>query len=410
MHFHVLGLGPIGSLISHHLRRRLPVTDAITLIVKNKEQGTRRIPRIRVELEGKITTSTNFTVEVFDNGPITHRKRPPSYTGPPNPNTTLPAVANYRQNPGAINSLIIASKAHQTLPAIEKLVPRLNEASTIVLLQNGMGVYEELITRVFRVPEQRPHFILASNTHGAYFFDDRLIHAGLGSIEFGIAPDVQGRNFEASLEQPPADEEPGLNLEDISGQEDPDHERYASLHATVAALGSLQDLNATWQPISSVELAMRRKVVVNSVINPLTAIMRCRNGDLFQSKDAQAISTAVCGEAARTFAAQIRAETEQWRMEMERQGYSMEGIDVGGIPVALSQAALEHEVLRVAKATADNKSSMLADVERGRETEIEFLNGYIARMGATFGVPTPTVSALHNLVKLRGTIPVDQIL
>ncbi|KAH6917003.1 ketopantoate reductase PanE/ApbA C terminal-domain-containing protein [Coprinopsis sp. MPI-PUGE-AT-0042] len=410
MHFHVLGLGPIGSLISHHLRRRLPVTDAITLIVKNKEQGIKRIPRIKVELGGKITTSTNFSLEVFDNGPIAPRKRPPSYTGPANPNPTLPAVANLRQEPGLINSLVIASKAHQTLPAIEKLLPRLNGTSTIVLLQNGMGVYEELVTRVFRVPEQRPHFILASNTHGAYFFDDRLIHAGQGAIEFGIAPDAHGRNFEASLEQPPEDEDPRLNLEDISGQEDPEHERYASLHATVAALGTLEELNATWQPISSVELAMRRKVVVNSIINPLTAIMRCRNGDLFQSKEAQAISSAVCSEAARTFAAQIRTETDEWRREMERQGYSTEGIDVGGIPLALSQAALEHEVLRVAEATADNKSSMLADIERGRETEVEYLNGYLARTGATFGVPTPTVTALYNLVKLRKTIPVDQIL
>jgi 2-dehydropantoate 2-reductase len=142
----------------------------------------------------------------------------------------------------------------------------------------------------------------------------------------------------------------------------------------------------------------------------LTAIMRCRNGDVFHSQEARAISTAVCSEAARAFAAQIRTETEDWRREMERQGYSTEGIDVGGIPVGLSQAALEHEVLRVAEATADNKSSMLADIERGRETEIDYLNGYLIRTGASFGVPTPTISTLYNLVKLRNTIPVDQIL
>jgi 2-dehydropantoate 2-reductase len=37
---------------------------------------------------------------------------------------------------------------------------------------------------------------------------------------------------------------------------------------------------------------------------------------------------------------------------------------------------------------------------RGKRTEIDSLNGYIARRGAELGVPTPTHQALYTLVKL----------
>jgi 2-dehydropantoate 2-reductase len=45
-------------------------------------------------------------------------------------------------------------------------------------------------------------------------------------------------------------------------------------------------------------------------------------------------------------------------------------------------------------------SSTAQDLERGRATEIDALNGYIARRGAELGVPVPINRALFTLVKL----------
>jgi 2-dehydropantoate 2-reductase len=47
----------------------------------------------------------------------------------------------------------------------------------------------------------------------------------------------------------------------------------------------------------------------------------------------------------------------------------------------------------------DHKPSMLQDVEAGRATEIDFLNGAIAEFGARHGVDTPLNRALTALVK-----------
>lgn len=46
-------------------------------------------------------------------------------------------------------------------------------------------------------------------------------------------------------------------------------------------------------------------------------------------------------------------------------------------------------------------SSTSQDLERGKRTEIDALNGYIVRRGAELGVPTPVNQALVALVKLR---------
>ena len=46
-----------------------------------------------------------------------------------------------------------------------------------------------------------------------------------------------------------------------------------------------------------------------------------------------------------------------------------------------------------------HKASMLQDVEARRATEIDYLNGGIARFGRELGVPTPLHDAVTALIK-----------
>ncbi|WP_423787640.1 ketopantoate reductase family protein, partial [Klebsiella pneumoniae] len=47
------------------------------------------------------------------------------------------------------------------------------------------------------------------------------------------------------------------------------------------------------------------------------------------------------------------------------------------------------------------RSSTAQDMARGKRTEIDSLNGYVARTGAALGVPVPVNHALYTLVKLQ---------
>jgi 2-dehydropantoate 2-reductase len=428
MRFHVLGLGPIGSLVSHHLCKTLDTTKhGIVLIHKHTQQLKKANlagNTLKIEREGVVDTSTAFQSEVFETAKqLRYEKRETKRLARETLTSDKVNTDNDGLNskakgisPGSIQhtllpieSLIVAIKAYSVVDSVKPLVPRLTPNSTIVLLHNGMGVYERLVEDVFRNPEQRPHFIVAVNDHGAWnkeFF--HTVHAGVGAITFGIVADPRGRNFEAvsvTDDDTPA-KEWTPSLDSIMSPQEGDDSPYRSLRNTVAALSNLSGLNAAWKPISHVETAMKRKLVVNSVINPLTALLGCRNGELLESGDARKIIKRVCFEAARAFAMQAQ-EDEGSLDDREKQVRIRSGFS--RVPPGLAAQALEEECLRVIKATAGNTSSMLSDVRAGSYTEIDFMNGYLLGLGRSFDMPMATTATLLNLIKMRTTIPLDRI-
>ncbi len=114
------------------------------------------------------------------------------------------------------------------------------------------------------------------------------------------------------------------------------------------------------------------KLAVNCGINALTAILRLPNGELLARAEAEELmvrAACECAEVARA------------------RGIRLPYAD----PVA--------RVREVAHATAVNHSSMLQDVARNAPTEIEAINGAVAREGARLGIPTPTNEMLWRLVR-----------
>ena len=424
MYFHVLGLGPIGSLISHHLCKTIDTTKhGVVLIHKTTNQLKKANLAgniLKVEREGVVDSSMAFSSEIFQAAKqLRYEKREERRLArdalkSQNANvggldakakdTSLPHI-HHTLLP--IESLIVTVKAYTAIEAVKALIPRLRPNSTIVLLHNGMGVYERLVEDVFRNPEHRPHFIVTVNDHGAWsknYF--HTVHAGIGAITFGIVADPRGRNFETPVADTDVPRPEQLqSLDNIMSLKEGDDSPYRSLRNTVAALSNLSGLNAAWKPISHVETAMKRKLVVNSVVNPLTALMGCRNGELLETTEARKIINRICSEAAHAFALQAQAQEEG--SDKEKQANVR--MRLGRVSPGLTSRALEEECLRVIKVTAANTSSMLSDVRSGSYTEINYMNGYLVGLGRSFGLQMTTTRTLLNLIKLRTAIPLDRI-
>jgi 2-dehydropantoate 2-reductase len=422
MHFHVLGLGPIGSLVSHHLCKTVDATKhGVVLIHKTTNQLKKAKLAgniLKVEREGVVDASTAFSSEVFQavkqlryegrearrfargtlksqNANVGGLDAKAKDSSPPHTHHTLLPI----------DSLIVTVKAYMTVDVVKALVPRLGPNSTIVLLQNGMGIYERLLEDVFRNPEQRPHFIVAVNDHGAWNKDYfHTVHAGVGAITFGIVSDPRGRDFETPVAYTDVPSQEQLqSLDNIMLPNEGDDSPYRSLRNTVAALSNLSGLNTAWKPISHVETAMKRKLVVNSVVNPLTALLGCRNGELLETAEARKILNRICFEAAQAFGMQAQEEgSDKEKRVKVRMGLSR-------VSPGLTARALEEECVRVIKVTAGNISSMLSDVRSGSYTEIDYMNGYLIGLGRSFGLPMTTTTTLLNLVKLRTAIPLDRL-
>jgi len=112
------------------------------------------------------------------------------------------------------------------------------------------------------------------------------------------------------------------------------------------------------------------KLAINCVINPLTALFDISNGDVTHKRFNETINTLI-NEIV------LVAKTQQ---------------------ISLESTALKETVLLVAKNTANNSSSMRCDVQQERPTEIEYINGYIHRLGQEFNIPTPQNTALYHQV------------
>ena len=99
---------------------------------------------------------------------------------------------------------------------------------------------------------------------------------------------------------------------------------------------------------------------------------------------------------------QIAASADAWKV-VEAAVYEVLAVArAAGIhPPGLEdpQAALAG-ALKIANQMAEALSSTGQDLNRGKRTEIDSLNGFVARRGAELGVPTPVNQALYALVKL----------
>ena len=67
--------------------------------------------------------------------------------------------------------------------------------------------------------------------------------------------------------------------------------------------------------------------------------------------------------------------------------------------IGLEASDIIETIYTVAKATRDNKSSMYQDLEKGRRTEIEAINGALIARAKEHGLPCPTNELLARLVR-----------
>lgn len=232
---------------------------------------------------------------------------------------------------GIADLVVIFVKSYSTLQATKDALPAIGGGTIVLTLQNGLNNIETIASVV-----GREKVIAGVTAHGATLLNPGTTrHAGEGETAIG---ELDGRETERLRRVAGALRQGGIAVE------------------TSGAVDSL-----VWG-----------KLVVNAAINPLTAILRVRNGELLEREETRAVLAAAASEAA----AVARAK---------------------GIPLPYDDPV--ERTTAVCLLTAANRSSMLQDVERGVQTEVDYINGAIVREGGALGVPAPVNWTLSQLVK-----------
>lgn len=283
-----------------------------------------------------------------------------------------------------IQDLVVTVKAHLTVQALAPIANRLNKDSTILLLQNGMGTYQEVCDKLFPDPMTRPNFVLGINSHGVHRTATfNVTHAGRGIITLGMVPRLPFNSAEKGTSDTP--EPLRYHRKYDVKYLDPDDEVYkvwpdSARYITQTFLRTPLLAACAVDPVELHQMQLE-KLAVNCIINPFTCLLDCRNGDILDNN--------ALGRAWRLLVAEIStvicAMPELQHIPTLRNRFSPK--------------RLEMYAVGVAKNTAENYSSMLQDMRKGIETEIEYINGYIVRRGEEVGFQCVMNYLLMQLVK-----------
>lgn len=227
-----------------------------------------------------------------------------------------------------VSHLIVCVKANQVHDALQSIKPHIADAAVVLLIQNGIGT--EAIARAVLAPSC--HIILGCSTHGSYRPAPlHVVHAGFGQMRIGDG-----------------DKTPLQNSKEID--------------CLLAC-----DLNVSWT--SQIEQTLWHKLAINACINPLTALLNCKNGELL-----------------------AKPESQRWLPALIEETCDV----LKHLAVPLSTAELQASIEQVLQITADNYNSMQQDYQAGLATEIAFITGTLVSSAKLHGVNVP-----HHLEILR---------
>lgn len=241
-----------------------------------------------------------------------------------------PPVVTDAEEAGRMDVVFVTVKAYDTETAIRQHRALVGDDTLVVSLQNGVGNVEALgeVVGADRV-------LAGSVTAGAYLDEAGVLnYAGRGEILIGELGGGYSTRAEVIAE--------------------------AMARAGLDAAAS-DDINKV----------LFTKLAINCAINPLTALIREKNGEVVRREALKALIKDSVAELA-------------------------EVADAEG--VILDASALTERAFEVAELTAENRSSMLKDVLSGRKTEIDAICGAVCRLGEKHGIATPVNETLARLV------------
>jgi 2-dehydropantoate 2-reductase len=254
----------------------------------------------------------------------------------------LKTVTDVTRLIGPYDTILLCVKSWDTAATIGATAKHLTPTGLMVSLQNGLGNLEQIEQSVGP----------ARSAGARVIFGAEILSPARVAVTVYAAPVLIGTLY------------PGTE-----GQ------RAQHIDALV------QSLSATpipTQATPTLPAALWAKVLYNAALNPLGALLAATYGELASSPDTRDIMDNVVAEAF-TVATAVGMT----------------------LPWPTTADYLTHFYGDLVPPTANHRSSMLQDLERGRPTEVDALNGRIVTLGQQYGIATPVNHTLSGMIRQR---------
>jgi 2-dehydropantoate 2-reductase len=250
-----------------------------------------------------------------------------------------------------IDTLVVSTKSHYTVKALAPFASRLTPSSTVLLLQNGMGVSDELMEKLWPSPSASPRIFIGVNRNAVERVAPYEIihHSGYqekSSLMIGEFP----TSSSSAPSQP---------------------------NAFADMLTSIPELNCVIMPWDQIKIKMIHKLVINMGINSIATVLNFKNKGLSYNDNpaAMRLMKNVCDESY----AVLKDDLPQDESAEKLLGY----------------------VLQILSIVGENTCSTLQDLRANNLTEIDYLNGYVCKRGKALNIPTPVNQTLVDLIHAK---------
>ncbi|KAI1132962.1 6-phosphogluconate dehydrogenase C-terminal domain-like protein [Nemania abortiva] len=376
---YILGVGNIGCLYAMCLSK-MANRPPITLVVHRRELLERWAAEPGIELTryGQVHRNADFDVEWW--------------TEEATPRDGSCGVASEVAGGRSIGNIIIATKAADAVPQVDRIRRYLSSGSTVAFTQNGMCKLWPPLGDAYvraRFPDRSsPNWIACVTTHGVTSQGPfKSTHASPANALVGPVMPSRANGAAGRM---------GYLMHQVANAPDLDAHKISRKKLWVAQL---------------------EKLVVNAIINPLTAVLRCKNGELFVARDdvLPIVIDKLLNEASETLCSLIiDSRSDEILLPrsvgQEAPAEKPDLVPLGGDREQLLQRfsflRLRKMVLDVGTIVAANTSSMLQDVRAGKPTEIDDFNGRLVDTAMLLNkrLRLPTHEALIALVKSQTTL------
>jgi 2-dehydropantoate 2-reductase len=239
------------------------------------------------------------------------------------------------QRDASFDLIMVTTKSYDTQEAVLSIQDFVKEGTAVMSMQNGVG-NEDVISRAFG----------EGNTMGGMaIFGARIVEPGQVEVTVYASECLVG------------DLKDGVT-------------RRAEMIARVFTEAGI--------PTKASDNILRdkwMKAFYNIALNPLSAILGVPYGELEKREETKRIMRGLLKEAFRV------AEALEIPLRVTWEDY------------------FEYLIEKQLPPTALHFSSMLQDIERGRRTEIDYLNGAVSALGKDLGVETPVNDTITDIMK-----------
>ena len=252
---------------------------------------------------------------------------------------------------GAYDLILLLTKQTANETALPRLLPHLHPDSIVCTLQNG-------------IPEDGVAAIIGR---------ERTIGGAVGFGATWLRPGVS--ELTSTLE---AVEKFAFEIGELDGVVRPRLETVKEILSAAGGTTILTNLmGIRWT-----------KLLMNATFSGMSAALGCSFRDLLADEKAMTCIAHIADETIKV------CHGKGYRM-VEMQGADMEFLELG----SKADIAGKMDFYRKVWGRHNNKASMLQDLEKGNNTEIDHINGVVCRSGRECGIATPFNDKVVEIVK-----------